>query len=387
MTGELMYPSNMLQTHGGKMFHPEMNYPPRNVEFYADSAQYESKPYNTIKNMHFKRVTRSSEPNENLIVGFRGTDVKEASLPHTSMEDFKPINMRNLKLSKKYFSKHHKNHSHFNAYSDYITNMEEFKKDSNVNYAKNLRKSFDHEPKPQSSTSRLTINDFSPGKQKLNDRDIQKLALQGMFDYPHNRVNNQCVENIDLKEADKKYYKRFKAHHDRNATLEDAHFNSLQPRRLTDNKHNSSRDDIDSGGLQIDEPKYGAPIVPENPYKDNLEHLPAKNKEEFTKYEPNPHNPSRNNYHNFKNYNSEKKFSSLPELNNSNSTREPSQNTKKPQKYQKGSIKINQSKDSYNPHLNSQNITKYFDCLRRRDPILSSLKMPEGAHYHGSIQY
>ena len=43
-------------------------------------------------------------------------------------QEFKPMQLRNLKLQKKYFKNHHKNRSSFNAYSDYLTNMKEFKK-------------------------------------------------------------------------------------------------------------------------------------------------------------------------------------------------------------------------------------------------------------------
>lgn len=54
--------------------------------------------------------------------------------------------------------------------------------------------------------------DLSPGKQHLSERELEKLALQGIFDYPHNKINNQMTENIDLKDAEKKYYHKFKAH-------------------------------------------------------------------------------------------------------------------------------------------------------------------------------
>ena len=58
---------------------------------------------------------------------------------------------------------------------------------------------------------RGTKYDISPGKQKLSDRELEKLSLQGIFDFPHNKVNNQLVNNIDLKEADKRYYEKFKS--------------------------------------------------------------------------------------------------------------------------------------------------------------------------------
>ena len=48
---------------------------------------------------------------------------------------------------------------------------------------------------------RQNIFDLSPGKLDLSDREIQKLALQGIFDYPNNKINSQLLDNIDIKEA------------------------------------------------------------------------------------------------------------------------------------------------------------------------------------------
>lgn len=60
-------------------------------------------------------------------------------------------------------------------------------------------------------SSRKSVYDLKPGKVKLDEREFEKLVLQGMFDYPHNKVNDQLIDNIDIKEADKKYYEKFKA--------------------------------------------------------------------------------------------------------------------------------------------------------------------------------
>ena len=66
------------------------------------------------------------------------------------------------------------------------------------------------------STSRVTLKDFSPGKQNVSDRELEKLALQGIFDYPHNRVNDQLLENIDLKKVDQRYCNKFRRSYDWN---------------------------------------------------------------------------------------------------------------------------------------------------------------------------
>ena len=71
-----------------------------------------------------KNLTHQQIEDENLAVGFRGSDVKERK--RTSFDMFEPKLMRNVKFSKKYYAQQHKNHSSFNAYKDYVRNMKEF---------------------------------------------------------------------------------------------------------------------------------------------------------------------------------------------------------------------------------------------------------------------
>ena len=81
-------------------------------------------------NKKFKDLTHKIDEDENLIVGFRGSEVKEK---RPSFEVFEPMHTRNLRLSKKYFANQHKNKSNFNVYKDYLKNMSEFERSKQVN--------------------------------------------------------------------------------------------------------------------------------------------------------------------------------------------------------------------------------------------------------------
>ena len=108
--------------------------------------------------------------------------------------------------------------------------------------------------------------DLSPGKLELTERELEKMALQGMFDYPHNRVNNQLIDNIDLRQADKKYYEKFKAFNKKQSyecDLKSSNYNRYKkPMPLLENsgiRHNRSYNNLDvkQNGDMDNENNYG----------------------------------------------------------------------------------------------------------------------------------
>lgn len=81
------------------------------------------------QNPTFKQLTHNLDDDENLVVGFRGSAVKDKlANKRLSYEIFEPMHLNNVKLSKKYFAKQHKNQSNFNVYKDFIRNLSEFEK-------------------------------------------------------------------------------------------------------------------------------------------------------------------------------------------------------------------------------------------------------------------
>lgn len=75
-------------------------------------------------NNQLKQITHNYDDDENLAVGFRGSNVKEHK--RNAFDVFEPKHIHNVRFNKKYFSSHHKNNSHFNAYNDYLKNLKEF---------------------------------------------------------------------------------------------------------------------------------------------------------------------------------------------------------------------------------------------------------------------
>jgi hypothetical protein len=125
---------------------------------------------------------------------------------------FEPMHKYNVRLSKKYFAHQHKNRSNFNAYKDYLRNLNEFKKFKDISAhpsANSLNKHDAFTVRKKQSRSPYQPIDLSPGKHELSEREIEVMALQGVFDFPHNKINDQLLENIDLKQADQLYNKKF----------------------------------------------------------------------------------------------------------------------------------------------------------------------------------
>lgn len=159
--------------------------------------------------------------------------------------------------------------------------------------------------------------DLSPGKHELSERELDKLALQGMFDYPHNKVNNQLLENIDIKKADQKYYERFKSAN-RNKTWDDdfgpnSRKNSIHPTyRLNDvHKHHKSLSAIDEDNMEDNSRRnnYKNQFI-DNPYQDLSANV-DKNEDSdgHSQIQARANNYSRNNYQSLNNAQSDKNFS------------------------------------------------------------------------------
>ena len=102
-------------------------------------------------------------------------------------------------------------HSNFNVYKDYLQNLKEFNKIKEVGVKPGTQRVSSTKVDSNSRASIHKPYDLSPGKQVLNDREMDKMMLQGVFDFPHNKVNDQNIGNIDMKEADNLYSKKRQA--------------------------------------------------------------------------------------------------------------------------------------------------------------------------------
>mmetsp|Transcript_12217 Transcript_12217/g.10832 ORF Transcript_12217/g.10832 Transcript_12217/m.10832 type:complete len:167 (+) Transcript_12217:135-635(+) len=166
------------------------------------------------------------------------------------------------------------------------------------------------------------------------------MALQGMFDYPHNKVNNQLLENIDIKKADQKYHDKFKSFNTQNAykdlsKSQEGKSPILPTYRLgAGHKHHQSLSAIDERREDQRETE------------DFGNHIQSK-----------ANNYSRNNYQNI-NSSSDKNFESLPRL---NSVNDRSQGDLQSRNYHTNNIKVRLSHKNLQNQLNPQNIKKYFE--------------------------
>lgn len=88
-------------------------------------------------------------------------------------------------------------------------------------------------------------------------------------------MNNQQLENIDLKKADQQYYHRLRVFNERNhhsikrnsISGNNQHFTHQPTQRLGSGVHNRSYNIIDTENLGVnEEPQI---IKPENPYQDH----------------------------------------------------------------------------------------------------------------------
>ena len=92
------------------MFHPQQdkNY---SMEYYTESINPNmpaAVPIHMFKSDKIHKITHQVDQDENLAVGFRGSNVRERNHKN-SFDIFQPKQMYNVRLNKKYFAKHHKN--------------------------------------------------------------------------------------------------------------------------------------------------------------------------------------------------------------------------------------------------------------------------------------
>lgn len=161
---------------------------------------------------------------------------------------------------------------------------------------------------------RVKSYDLSPGKVHLSERELEKLALQGIFDFPHNKINNQLLENIDLKEADKRYYDKFKAQQKNASQVQSetklpSTYNRFKREVIAQNmtnginlnrEHHRSQIDLDPKAIDFDEVKEKKiDQIDENPYVDQkLEDEPIIKQSKPSSRQNEAEAYSRNQYQN-----------------------------------------------------------------------------------------